>query len=523
MNQFVGWLLAVAFVAVPGSQGLPTLTDSEVQAALDIGLDGDEIKKVRRYCDARAGFGETLGGSLFNSGTTSLGQFRVTMSSNIGEIALIAYEKKRRYQPVGLEDVPAELREPAAFVSIAPLGDSAADGQIDLPSLIEHVIARPQGDEYGAVQPLSIQTNPTYLQNLLGAQIAANTAIVSFPAQAIYEIAENDDVEIVVITAAGERKCDINDDDIRRMFDLDGRIRTQALSRADVAPRAPTPQSAAIPPTAATPPAAVSPPTATPPRAKGTISAGALPPPAPTIAPPEKLSESASWTARTPNGVAYEWSVEIRNENAGEMNAIVTVVLRASDGAVLHTAQGGGGVPPSGLATVTGNGVVEDSLATRADHWAIDLAWGELEPTAPTPRIDPVEAAAAATPVAPSLAESRPVPSPEVPVAETPSVRLSIDLVAEHARITNTGRTAIDLEGWMLVSTVGEQRVILQFAHVAPGETLTVTSGSNSRGDPGYYRWTSRNIWNNSGDPGELYDAEGQLRASTAADGSPRR
>lgn len=515
MNQYSSWLLALGLLAAPGYQGLPTLTDSEVQAALNIGLDGNEINKVRRYCDARAGFGQILGQSLMNTGTTTLGRFRATMSSNIGEIALIAYEKKRKYQPVGLEDVPAGLREPAAFVSIAPLGDSVADGQVDLPSLIEHVIVRPKGNKDGAVQPLNIQTNPTYLQNLFGAVIAANTAVVSFPAQAIYEIAQNDDVEIVVITAAGERKCDINDDDIRRMFDLDGLLRTRARSRTAASSSEPTPQPAVTPPAAATPPVAMSPPaaappvaetpppnTTTPPAAGGKISAGALPPPAPSMMAPEKQSESASWTGRTADGVAYEWNVEIQNQNTEQMNAVVTVVLRASDGTALHTAQGAGSVPGRGSTTVTGNGVVEDSLATRADHWMIDVVWEELEPP---------------------VTEPEPTPPPRPGVAETVSVSLAVDLAAERATITNTGRTNIDLRGWELVSLTGDQRMKFVIGQLPPGGSVIVTSGLRGRNTPGYYLWTMASIWDINGDPAELYDPQGNLRARTNANGSPRR
>jgi len=551
MNQYLGWLLAAGLAAAPLSQGLPTLTDSEVQAALDIGLDGNEINKVRRYCDARAGFGETLGESLISTGTTTLGKFRVTVSSNIGEIALIAREKKRRYQPVGLEDVPAHLREPAAFISIAPLGDSAAyDGQLDLPSMIEHVIVRPQGDKEGAVQPLAIQMDPTYLQNLFGAVIAANTAVVAFPADAIYEIAQNDDVEIVVITVHGERKCDIGDDDVRRMFDLDGRIRAGARAMPAATQPVPTPQQApppppattasvvaakppagstvTSPPAAATPPATSTstspPPVATPPATESKppkaeaapaaterISAGALPPAPAAISAPEKVSGSASWTARTASGVAYEWSAEIRNPNGEPMNAVVTIVLRASDGSALHTAQGAGSVPPGASTALSGTGVVADSLATRADHWTIDVAWGELEQSATTPSPSPGAAPAAAP------------PAPHPTLAATVSVSLTVNLTREEARITNTGNTDIDLRGWELVSVTGDQRMKFATGFLNPGGSITVTSGARARNSPGYYQWTIRTVWEINGDPAELYDAEGNLKARTDASGKPRR
>ena len=52
-----------------------------------------------------------------------------------------------------------------------------------------------------------------------------------------------------------------------------------------------------------------------------------------------------------------------------------------------------------------------------------------------------------------------PAAAPEPAVTETVSVSLSVDLAAEHATITNTGRTNIDLRGWELVSLTGDQRM----------------------------------------------------------------
>lgn len=105
------------------------------------------------------------------------------------------------------------------------------------------------------------------------------------------------------------------------------------------------------------------------------------------------------------------------------------------------------------------------------------------------------------------------------------AVALVVDPFAEEAQVINMGDTAIDLGGWHLVSTRGSQEFIFpEGTVVGTGEenTVTVTSGPDSRDQPpAFLRWhptRTDHIWNNSGDPGELYDAEGRLVAETGGE-----
>jgi hypothetical protein len=97
------------------------------------------------------------------------------------------------------------------------------------------------------------------------------------------------------------------------------------------------------------------------------------------------------------------------------------------------------------------------------------------------------------------------------------SVALVVDEQAETASITNTGTAPVDLTGWRLVSVRGNQ-VFDQFPAgftLAPGQSGTITSGPNAQAGSGLLRWTTENIWNNSGDPGRLLDADGIVVAET--------
>jgi len=97
--------------------------------------------------------------------------------------------------------------------------------------------------------------------------------------------------------------------------------------------------------------------------------------------------------------------------------------------------------------------------------------------------------------------------------AGTPAVVIAaVDLKGEVVTITNQGTATADLSGWVLLSVKGGQRFILPAGvTLAPGESLLVVSGTNPVPGPGRLLWSAGNVWNNDGDPAELYDAKGKL------------
>jgi hypothetical protein len=109
-----------------------------------------------------------------------------------------------------------------------------------------------------------------------------------------------------------------------------------------------------------------------------------------------------------------------------------------------------------------------------------------------------------------------PPPSGPTPGA-TASLTLQVDVAAEEAVITNTGSAAVNLRDWTLVSTIGpNQRFKFTTAlTLAPGQSVTVTSGPAARTGTGFVKWTNDFIWRNSGDPGQLLDPAGVVRAES--------
>ncbi len=88
---------------------------------------------------------------------------------------------------------------------------------------------------------------------------------------------------------------------------------------------------------------------------------------------------------------------------------------------------------------------------------------------------------------------------------------IGVDLGREIVTIKNTGSDPADLSGWKLVSQKGDQ--VFNFpagTAIAAGEILKVKSGPDAQAGFNSLVWTEKNIWNNKGDPGVLYDSDGK-------------
>lgn len=100
-----------------------------------------------------------------------------------------------------------------------------------------------------------------------------------------------------------------------------------------------------------------------------------------------------------------------------------------------------------------------------------------------------------------------------VPAASSGSVEIAnIDLSGEVVTIQNSSSKAVNLTAWKLVSEEGNQTYTFPSSTILPaGATLRVVSGKNAKPGTNALVWTESNIWNNDGDPGALYNAQGQL------------
>lgn len=106
-------------------------------------------------------------------------------------------------------------------------------------------------------------------------------------------------------------------------------------------------------------------------------------------------------------------------------------------------------------------------------------------------------------------------PDGDSPPDTTDVVITSIDLNAEIVTIKNNGASSIDMTGWKLVSVTGDQTYTFSSFSLAAGATVDILSGPSATGNPpSQLLWTTSYIWNNGGDPGELYDTSDCLISS---------
>lgn len=104
---------------------------------------------------------------------------------------------------------------------------------------------------------------------------------------------------------------------------------------------------------------------------------------------------------------------------------------------------------------------------------------------------------------------------PEIPPTVSGLHIQNIDAANEIATIVNDSQAEVDLTGWYLVSTVGNQ--IYNFPKgykLGAGESVQVVSGRNAANGDRMLKWSGAYIWDNNNDPGELYDSSGNLVSS---------
>ncbi|MFK2827208.1 S-layer homology domain-containing protein [Bacillus sp. B190/17] len=108
-----------------------------------------------------------------------------------------------------------------------------------------------------------------------------------------------------------------------------------------------------------------------------------------------------------------------------------------------------------------------------------------------------------------------PAPNPTPTPAPTPTTGdariVSKDLAGEKVGIKNFGKANINMTGWQLVSVEGNQKYTFPDGYVLkPGATVYITSGQSAKHQPPtYLKWTTANIWNNSGDMARLFNSNG--------------
>ena len=189
-------------------------TDAELQQAVN------DPEKFLLTCHAKPGFWREFGTALATNmanQTHYTGGYWVTFASNLGLVGLAAHKAKERYEEFKISEVDSILRAPSftlfASASTASAGNLRAAGEI------KHVVIRRRKTKReDVIQPMNVETDANMFNNLFGAQFVQSTAIVRFDYRQVLDIASRGDVEAVIVTTAGERRCWVDNKKIQKMY-----------------------------------------------------------------------------------------------------------------------------------------------------------------------------------------------------------------------------------------------------------------------------------------------------------------
>ena len=226
IGAVVGVILALTSIVAQE----PAYSRAEIDAAINIGVR-DRVDRIQHSCTADiGGFWNKLNEAL-SARQGAFGQyhgirkFRITGQPPMARVARYTADAGRRYEPtpgatddyiVGMvtNDVFTVWIEPdsgGSMVTAARLADTG----------VEHVVIRPRGDNEGrrTVQPLTLDVaGAAAVSNLFGASVDLQGVVATFASADVIAIAEDNDVEVILVTTGGEFKCNLDDTRILRGY-----------------------------------------------------------------------------------------------------------------------------------------------------------------------------------------------------------------------------------------------------------------------------------------------------------------
>jgi hypothetical protein len=215
------------------------LDDEAIARALKAGID-NRFGSWTAECRAEASRSAKRAASGLIRRT---GSYDVVVSTNLGAVALVAHQAKERGQTLGVSDVPAWVLNAAVYVFVEPRKPprdwgAASSGRIpivEVPSSIAEVVLSSK------VSPVSVLSKPetlvtadasfsesSWLESQLPYQLGSDgrprpmvfkngRARVTFLIESLSALPAGD-IDIVIVTNDGERRCSIRAGDRVRLF-----------------------------------------------------------------------------------------------------------------------------------------------------------------------------------------------------------------------------------------------------------------------------------------------------------------
>lgn len=210
-------LLAITLLASSGTAAASAqpLTPETIRTALAAGTSR-HLDIFTAACIASPGFGENMSAAL-TGGAQLTGAFDIRIAGPAGRIALRAAEARRLYRPIPtLDDLaPADL-EPGLSVEAEPRAPTRTASGMEIAAPIQQVVLAPKRKPATPLQPTALDLEPVSWANLLGGTATSTRAIARFSA-ADSDTLPPGDLQVILVTAAGERRCTIRATDRRRL------------------------------------------------------------------------------------------------------------------------------------------------------------------------------------------------------------------------------------------------------------------------------------------------------------------
>jgi hypothetical protein len=214
-RSVVGVVFSV--LSAGGGAAFAQLNEAQVIQAIQAGESG-KFQSLLSTCLATPSFGQIMtSGSSGTGGIRRDGDYTVATSSSEGRIATLASTAKKMSKPLTPAHVGKELRSNDVFVAVDSVAPSESSSTISVSAVIKPVVLKSKTRPDLVVQPIKVDSEVVSWSNLFGAKVDANRVLARFGGNDVRELPPGD-VDVVVVTKEGERRCKIGSKDRQRLF-----------------------------------------------------------------------------------------------------------------------------------------------------------------------------------------------------------------------------------------------------------------------------------------------------------------
>jgi len=192
------------------------LTDGDIVKAMQAGQKKD-LGGLTSDCRATAGFGAHLSAT---GDVRTTGVYVVHAAKTPGRIAFLAADGKRLYKPLTIEMLPPALKTETVWVWAVPEKPyTEKDGRDTVYAVappIENLVLKSKVDPNRVISPTDLKLEPVTFPVATN-KFDSTSAVASFEVEGFMSLPAGD-IDVVLVTTAGERRCKIGVGDQKRVF-----------------------------------------------------------------------------------------------------------------------------------------------------------------------------------------------------------------------------------------------------------------------------------------------------------------